>query len=142
MPQLAPNTDLRAFCQSFGAANDCLLIRMRGRIGKAFKGTARIPFLKTIHAPAAQSRYTLVPCEKHSLADILESGVACHSFSHPRRDIRNRITDRFDDFDLCFDGNAKCGGDELSETLARVNSGRSPGVSGPRTTCRRPQTTE
>src|SRR5216683_4455734 len=41
------NTDLRAFCYSFGAANDCLLIRTRGRIGKAFKGTAQIPFLKT-----------------------------------------------------------------------------------------------
>jgi hypothetical protein len=53
---------------------------MRGRIGKAFKGTARIPFLKTIHALAAQSRYTLVPCEKHSLADILKSRVACHRF--------------------------------------------------------------
>jgi hypothetical protein len=51
---------------------------MRGRIGKAFKGTAGIPFLKTIHARAAQSRYTLVPCEKHSLAYILKSGVACH----------------------------------------------------------------
>src|SRR5882757_4873441 len=115
---------------------------MRGRIGKAFKRTARIPFSKTIHALATQFRYTLVPCQKHSLADILKSGVACHSFSHPRRDIRNRITDHFDDLDLCFAGNAKCGGDELSETLASVNSGRSPGVSGPRTTCRRPQTTE
>src|SRR5260370_8328309 len=90
---------------------------MRGRIGKAFKGTARIPFLKTIHALAAQSRYTLVPCEKHSLADILKSGVACHRFSHPRRDIRNRITDRFYGFDLCFDGNAKWCGYELSATL-------------------------
>src|SRR3984885_9596715 len=69
------------------AANDRLLIRMRGRIGKALKSTARIPFLKTIHALAAQSRYTLVPCEKHSLADILKSGVACHRFSHPRCDI-------------------------------------------------------
>src|SRR5580692_7145935 len=93
---------------------------MRGRIGKAFKGTARIPFLKTIHALVAQSRYTLVPCEKHSLADILKSSVACHRFSHPRRDICSRITDRFDDFDLCFDGNAKRGGDELSETLTRT----------------------
>jgi len=76
--------------------------------------------LEDIHALAAQSCYTLVPCEKHSLAGILKSGVTCHSFSHPRRDIRNRITDRFDDFDLCFDGNAKCGGDELSETLTRT----------------------
>jgi hypothetical protein len=114
------NTDLRAFCESFGAANDRLLIRMRGRIGKAFKGGARIPFLKTIHALATQSRYTLVPCEKHSLSDILKCGVACHRFSHPRRDIRNRITDCFDDFDLCFGGNAKRCGDELSETLTRT----------------------
>jgi len=35
-----------------------------------------------------QSRYTLAPCEKHSLADILKSGVACHRFSHPGRDIQ------------------------------------------------------
>jgi hypothetical protein len=74
-------------------------------------------FAMTIHALAAQSRYALVPREKHSLADILKSGVAYDRFSHPRRDIRNRITDRFDDFDLRFDGNAKRGGDELSETL-------------------------
>jgi hypothetical protein len=33
-------------------------------------------------------RYTLAPCEKHSLADILKSGVACHRFSHPGRDIQ------------------------------------------------------
>src|SRR5258708_40311351 len=91
-------------------------------IGEAFKSTARNPFLKTINTLAAQSRYILVPCEKHSLADVLKSGVACHRFSHPRRDLRNRIADRFDDFDLCFDGNAKRGGDELSETLTRTPS--------------------
>ncbi len=50
--------------------------------------------------PAREIRPKLICGEKHSLADILKSGVACHSFSHPRRDIRNRITDHFDDFDL------------------------------------------
>jgi len=31
--------------------------------------------------------------------------------------LRDRVASRFDDFDLCFDGNAKRGRDELSETL-------------------------
>jgi hypothetical protein len=105
------NSGLRASCQSFGAANDRL---------ESFKGAARIPSLKTINPLAAQSRYALVPREEHSLTDIFESSVSSHRFSHTWRDLRDRVTNRFDDFDLCFDGNAERGGDELSETLTRT----------------------
>jgi hypothetical protein len=89
---------------------------MREWIGKAFKGTARVQLLKTINTLAAQSRYTLVPCDKSFAGRYPQSGVAYQRLLAPEARCRNRITDRFGEFDLCFDGNTKPGGDELSET--------------------------